>query len=203
MEFKEYIQIFNKHFKLFLLVVVLIVIAGVVFRISKPANFKSSLTLNITRTGTQQTDDYKYDYFYRLQADERFADTVVRWLGSLRIVTDIYNEAKITTAGLSNRKLSKAFKAQRLSSQLIQVSYITSNSKTAEKLSESIVSILNKQTEELNKLQKNEAWFKILGSYPVVKENKPDLKFVIIISILLGAFLGIWAVFIRHYFSNQ
>ncbi|GBE17298.1 hypothetical protein BMS3Abin15_01139 [bacterium BMS3Abin15] len=202
MEFKEYIQILKKHFGLFLLVIILVVIAGIIFQVSKPANFKSSLTLNVTRTGSQQTSDYRYDDFYRLQADERFADTVVRWLGSPRIVTDIYNDAKITTAGLSSRKLSKIFKAQRLSSQLVQVTYITSNSRTSEKLSESIVSILNKQSDELNELQKNETWFKILGSYPVVKENKPDMELVIIVSILLGIFLGVWAVFIKNYFSN-
>lgn len=202
MELREYIEILRKNVRPMLLTVVLFLLAGGIFQVSRPVVLEASLTLNITRAGSQQTVDYKYDNFYRLQADERFADTVVRWLGSPRIVTDIYNDAKINTAGLSSRKLSKVFKSQRLSSQMIQVSYVASNSQTAEKLAESITSVLKKQTEELNVSQKEESWFLVLGSYPVVKESKLDTTLVMGVSLLLGLFFGMWVVFIRYYLKQ-
>ena len=191
MELKEYIIIFKKHFKLFLLVIVLAIAAGVIFQIARPLTYKAFLTLNITREGSQETENYKYDEFYRLQADERFADTVVRWLESPRITADIYERAGVAD--------SKKFKARRLSSQMIGVIYITSNTKEAQDLAGSVIEILNQETKKLNEYQKNETWFKILGSEPVIIENEFNLWKLVLISLLTGIFLGGWAVLIRHY----
>jgi len=199
MELKEYLAIFKKHFWPFLFVIALLITAAVLFQLFRPLSHKSSLTLNVTRIGAQQTGDYKYDDFYRLQADERFADTVVRWLGSPRVVVDIYNESKITTEGLSSRKLSRIFKARRLSSQVIEVSYITKDVKTAQGIAEAVVKIINQETEKLNELQKEEAWFTIAAEEPVIRENKWPWEVALLASLLLGIFFGFWAVLIRHY----
>lgn len=191
MELKEYIAIFKKHFKLFLLATALIMAAIIIFQSAKPLTYKTSLALNITRDGSQKTDDYKYDEFYRLQADERFADTVVRWMALPGITADICDEAGVSK--------NKKFKAKRFSSQVIEITYITSDVKTAQKLSDSIIKVLNRETEKLNEFQKNEAWFKILGSRPIITNNKPDLWKTALVGLLIGAFLGFWAILIKHY----
>jgi len=201
MELKEFIQIFKKNIKTFLFVVLMILGAGMVFQLTKPVSYKTSLTINVTRTGTQETQDYKYDSFYRLQADERFADTVIRWLGSPRIATDIYDDAGMDTDRLNEKQLSRIFRAQRLSSQVINVSYINRDSSSGKKLSESIVKILNRETEELNKTQKEEAWFKIIANKPLIKKTGLELVKTSLIFLALGIFIGIWTVFIKHYWE--
>jgi capsular polysaccharide biosynthesis protein len=202
MDLKEYLKIFRKNFKIFAITVVVFILAGSAFQLFKEKNFKTSLNLNITRIGKQQTENYKYDDFYRLQADERFADTVVRWLGSPRIAADIYREAGISADNLSQRELSGIFNAKRLSSQMIEVNFTSNNQKAAEKISEAIIKITNRETENLNKDQKEEAWFTILGSEPIIKINTYKNSFVFAISLLVGIFVGIWTVYIKHYFSN-
>jgi capsular polysaccharide biosynthesis protein len=192
MELKEYIQIFKKHFQLFLIVIVLTILAGIIFQFTRPLNYKAALTLNVTRIGSQQTDAYKYDDFYRLQADEKFADTVVRWLGSPRIVADIYNDARVSGERIR-------FKAQRLSSQMIQVTFIATDAKAAQNLASSVVKIINTEADKLNQFQKEEMWFKILGEDPIVTENKFKLEYVLLAMFALGIFLGIWGVMIKHY----
>jgi len=172
--------------------VALTVLAGLIFQFSRPLNYKASLTLNVTRIGSQPTDAYKYDDYYRLQADEKFADTVVSWLDSPRIVADIYSDAKASNE-------SAGFKAQRLSSQMIQVSFVASNIKTAQNLASSTIKIINNESDKLNQSQKEEMWFKVLGEDPIVGENKFKLEYVLLTSLVLGIFLGIWGVMIKHY----
>jgi len=191
MELKEYIAILKKHFKLFLLMIFLVAAAIIVFQIARPLTYKASLALNITRDGSQKTDDYKYDDFYRLQADERFADTVVRWMALPAITKSIYSEAGVS----ENEK----FKAKRLSSQLIEITYFTSDVKTAQELSKAIIKTLNRETKKLNEFQKNENWFRILESEPAIKDNRIDLWKSSLAGILIGFFLGFWAVLIKHY----
>jgi capsular polysaccharide biosynthesis protein len=203
MDLKEYLAIFKKNFKFFVTIVVLFMIAGILFQLFRPLNYKSNLTLNVTRAGSQETPDYRYDDFYRLQADERFADTAVRWLGTQRIVTDILNDSKITTSGMSGRRLSKFFKGQRLSSQLVEVSYIAASVSVSQDLANSILKRLDLESEKLNRDQKEEYWFKLVGNDPVIKENKYSWLLMISAALLLGIFTGFWMVLIRHYLSNN
>jgi capsular polysaccharide biosynthesis protein len=199
MELKEYVNIFRKNARAFVITILVVVVAGLLFNFLRPLNYNSILTLNITRIGIQQTPDYRYDDFYRLQADEKFSDTVVRWLSSPRIATDILNDSKITTSGLSVWSISRFFKAERLSSQVIQVSYVANNSTTAQNISQSVLKIINTETEKLNQDQKEASWFKVLGGNPVVKENKFNWGITFLAALLLGIFFGIWVVMIKHY----
>lgn len=203
MELKEYLTIFRKYFKLFITVAALFVVAGILFQLFRPLNYKAVLNLNVTRIGFQETSDYRYDDFYRLQADEKFADTVVRWLGSPRMGIEIYNDSKIVSTGLSQGKLSKIFKAQRVSSQVVSVKYFSKTPDSARDLSKSIIKIVNREAENLNKFQKEEAWFTVMGGEPVIGENKWPWGVVILASLLLGIFVGVWTVLIKHYLSLE
>lgn len=195
MELKEYIKIFRNHFKLFALVVIVTIVLGVVIQEMFPTRYRSEVNLDVTRSGQQtETNDYRYDEFYRLQADERFADTVVRWIGSGRIQEDITEES-------GSAEFSK-LKARRLSSQLIKVTFLVSEIKDSEKVTSSIADVLNNKTRELNKDQNNPNWFKIIVSKPVVSEYKLPLVKLFFILLLLGSFIGFWAVFAKHYLED-
>lgn len=202
MELKEYLAIFKKHFKVFIAVTVIFIAAGIIFQITQPLRYKTSLTLNVTRNNIQPTSDYRYDDFYRLQADEKFADTIVRWLESPGVSADIYNDSGISTTGLTTWQLERIFKAERLSSQVISVTYITSDAKTAQNLAKSIAKIVNRESDNLNKLQKEESWFTVVSNEPVIRDNRWPLPIVFSASLLLGIFFGIWAVLIRHYLKD-
>lgn len=195
MELREYIQILKKHFKLFALIVVASVFLGFVIQEMMPTRYKVELNLDITRLGQQdKTADYRYDEFYRLQADERFADTVVRWLQSGRIQEDIKSS--------SDKFKFKKLKAMRLSSQLIRVTFLVSNSKDSEKITKSISEVLNSKSQELNKDQNNPSWFKVIVSKPVVLEYKLSTQKLVLVSLFLGVFIGFWAVFAKHYLEE-
>ncbi len=199
MEIKEYLNIFRKHFKIFLLIVIVFVIAGFLFQLFRPLGFKSQLTLNITRIGSQQTSDYRYDNFYRLQADEKFADTVVRWLASPMVAERILNDSKVVTTGYSHWTLSRMFKAERVSSQIVNLSYSAKTQIIAQNLAKSVLKIINQETEELNKIQKDESWFTVISNEPIIRKNKWPWEIVILISFLVGIIAGLWAVLIKHY----
>ena len=202
MDLKEYLKIFKKNLATFLIVVIIFVAAGFVFQIARERSFKTTLNINITRTGKDQTADYKYDDFYRLQADERFADTVVRWLGSPRIATDIYADAGINSGNLSQFSLSRIFKSQRLSSQLIEIDFVSKDTATAQKISKSVTNIINHEIDKLNKLQQQENWFVAMADEPITSPNVYSNSLVFFVSLLIGIFVGIWAVFVKHYFSK-
>lgn len=192
MELKEYLKIFKDNYRAFFITIGIVLVIGLVFQLLSGEKYRVEMDLNVTRTGYQKdTTDYRYDEFYRLQADERFADTVVRWLGSKVIRNDIEKETK----GTQFEKL----KAERLSSQMIKVSFIVEDRNQAQKITEVIDRVLNNKVSELNLEQKNPQWFKVLVSYPVISEQKINPMLLLAIFLSGGIFLGFWVVLIKHY----
>lgn len=203
MELTEYINIFRKQAKTFWLTVFLFVAGAFVWQGLQPRSYDAALLINIGRFGVQQTTEYAYDSFYRLQADERFADTVVRWLSSPRVVEDIYAEAKIDADTIGLRGLKGAFSGKRLSSQMVEVSYAARNERQAAELSGAIVSVLNRYTDSLDREGREPGWFSVIGSDPVVRDGRTSLPIAFLAGLALGIFLGFWVVLFKHYFKNN
>lgn len=199
MELKEYFKILKNNAKIFWGVVILVVAGSYAYFQLRPVSYLTSLTLNISRQGKQETSEYKYDDFYRLQADEKFAETIVQWLQSPRTVTDIYAKAGIDTRQLTLRQLSKSLKAEKLSSQLVAVKFSAANENAAQKISHSLVTVISENTENLNKKQNENTWFVIMAHNPIIVQNTFDLLGVFVISLAVGIFVSFWFVLFWHY----
>lgn len=203
MELKAIIAIFRKQKKYFWMTVFTCIFVGALLQYFQKESVASNLTLNITRLGKDTTSDYQYHDFYRLQADERFADTVVRWLGSPRMIADIYEDVRLIASDDNNQSsLPHAFKAERLSSQMIQVTYSADNAMASQKIAQSLIFRVNARATALNKDQQETTWFVVVGGDPVVSDGRVGIALMLAIALALGIFLGFWAVLFRHYFSK-
>lgn len=194
MELKEYIKIFRKNINWLISSVILVLFMGLSIQIFLSGKYKVVLDLNITRTGYQEnTNEYRYDEFYRLQADEKFADTVVQWIKSERLKEDIFND--------SGKLDFEKMKAERLSSQMIRLSFVVKDRDSAKKVSIAVGNVLNEKTRELNLEQKNPNWFKILVSEPILNDYRIPLGELFFILLIGGIFVGFWVVLIKHYWE--
>lgn len=202
MELKEYLQIIQKNFKLFLLTIIIVVAAVFIYFTLRPVSYSVSLTLNITRAAVQKSSEYQFDNYYRLQADEKFAETIVQWLKSPRVATDIYDSAGVETKDLSLRHLSKLFKADKMSSQIVLVTLQAKSKEEAKKISNAAVKKVEENIETLNKDQKEETWFKIVANDPVIARNGVGVMTLVLASLLIGIFLAFWTAMIAHYIKT-
>jgi len=199
MELKEYIKIFSRHSRLFLGIVVLIAALSFIYFLFRPLAYNNSFTLNITRAGIQETADYRYDDYYRLQADEKFADTLVQWLKDPRVVADIYAKAGISSDNLSLKKLSRVFKAEKMSSQVVAVSFSTPTRKQTEKISQAIYEVIAVNIQALNAQQEEKNWFEIKTFSPITAPNSVPFLWILFFSLMGGIFLAFWVVLFAHY----
>lgn len=201
MELREYLAIIKSSFRLFGSIVAIIILASFSYFYLKPISYEASLVLNITRSGLQKSDQYKFDDFYRLQADEKFAETLVQWIKSPRVALDIWTAAGNSSENLSLKQLTKLFKAEKLSSQIVSVKFSTANPETAKKISDSIIKIVSRETAALNQDQQEENWFEIVTLSPVILISRVNPFLLFLATLVMGMFLGFWIVLIRHYFK--
>lgn len=199
MELKEYLAILKANFKLFSSILAIVILASFSYFYLKPVSYETSLILNITRSGSQQSDQYKFDDFYRLQADEKFAETLVQWIKSPRLALDIWTKAGNNPEKLSLNRLSKLFKVEKLSSQIVSVKFSVAHPEMAKKLADSVVAIISRETEALNKNQQEENWFQVVALNPVILISRVNPFWLFLASLMLGIFLGFWIVLAKHY----
>jgi len=199
MELKEYFKILKENAKLFVFAVVLIVVGSFIYFALKPISYGVSLALNITRSGVQQTTDYRYDDFYRLQADEKFSETVVQWLKNPRTAMDIYAKAGIDSDKMSLRQLAKIFVAEKLSAQIVSVSFSATSENSAKKIAEAVSEVVAINTESMNKNQNEDTWFAVVAQNPVIVRDEISPFIIFLASLAVGIFVGFWLVMLKHY----
>lgn len=191
MSLRAFLLLFWKERIFFFGTIFSFVVMGLLIQLFQPIQYVAEITMNVARSDTQTTSDYTYDDFYRLQADERFADTVVRWLESPRIIADIERKSKVPEVSLS-------FDADRLSSQIIRIRYTVTKEKSAFPVAKALLSVLNAETESLNQNRQKDGWFALVGTTPFVQDARFGKMKAIAVSFSLGMFFGFFVVLFRY-----
>lgn len=202
MELRECIAVLRRGSRFFWLTVFAVVILAFAFVYSRPESYDSSLALNITRNGIQKTDQFRYDDFYRLQADEKFTETVVEWLKSPRVAKDIYDQSGIDTSSMSLRQLGRIVKPEKMSSQLVLVSFSAPDRQTAQKVSAAVLGVVNRNVSSLDREQQDEGWFQVIADDPVIVRHSVNPLALLFGSLAFGMFAAFWMVMIRHYLRD-
>ncbi len=195
MELRDICKLFAKERTTYTLVIGFFLLLGFLFTTYEPERYQASVLITIGRTESAPTTEYSYDSFYRLQADERFADTLVRLLGTARVTEDIMEDAELSQGGSAGY-----FTARRLSSQLVEVTFESTDPKALPVIGASLTKVLTSYTEDLNaKAGNKENWFRVIAAEPVINDARADRMLVLALSLFAGLFFGFWLVLIRFY----
>jgi len=203
MELKEYYQIIKKNISVVIYTTLIAVVVVYAWSVKKSETYSASLLLNISRTETQSTADYRYDQFYRLQADEKFAETIVEWLKSPGVAKDIFEKAGVESDKKSMRQLGKSLQAEKLSSEIVSVKFSTQTEDEARKIAGALASVASEKTKGLNSETRDPNWFAVNMTNLVILKNTQDLRINLGIAALIGIFIGMLLAFGKHYISED
>lgn len=203
MELREYYKILKSNISVVIYTVIIAVVFVYAWSVRTSQVYNASLLLNISRTESQTTSDYRYDQFYRLQADDKFAETIVEWLKSPGVAQDIFTKAGISSDQKTMRGLSKSFQAEKLSSNLVGIQYSTGTNDEAARIAPVIATVVSDKTKSLNADARDPNWFQIDESNLIILKNIQDMRINLGIAALAGLFLGTLLAFGKHYISEE
>jgi capsular polysaccharide biosynthesis protein len=202
MELKEYYKIWRSQLSIVIYTILIAIVAVYAWSVKESQTFSASFILNISRLETQTTPDYKYDQFYRLGADEKFADTIAEWLKSPGIAKDIFDKAGINSDQKNMRALSKSFQSDKMSPEIVSIRLSSASEDEAKKIATAVASVISEKTKSLNKDARDQNWFAVDMSNLVIFKNTQDLRINLAIAALIGLFLGTLLAFGKHYVSE-
>lgn len=166
-------------------------LAGFALSAVAPKSARVSLAFTIAEQSRQETADYSYDGYYSLRASELVADTMISWLSTPAVIKDIYAGAGIAISDdRAFTEAGRAFRAKKLSSQNVVVTFSTQDAGTAAKLAERTSQILSDRAARLVLSPKDQSLFLVTASEPVIADASLPRPAATAAGILVGAFLG-------------
>ncbi len=194
---KEVYEIFAKRSKLFWGSVIVVACGVITLWAIQPVSYKVSVLLDIARIkqSVVSTDEYAYDGYYRIQADEQFAETVAHWLRTPRVVDDVLQAAEVQTRG-TLRARERFFASYRISPQSISVTYSVADPAVGVRIVKAMEEQLNTRTTALN--DTDVQWFTVRVSEPVIARNQKSLAVVSVVGLVIGFCIATFLVLIVH-----
>jgi len=163
-------------------------------------NFSVSLALTISRQGTQESIDYKYDNYYALQASDEFGTTVAGWFKTPEIAKAINQKVGINSSGSSLSALSGKFKAAKISPNLVEVRYGAKIESDAKKISQAIGQVISEKVSLINNSSNQGIAFLVIAGEPVIVKNTYNFWFNVLAGFLIGLVFGFFIKVAKEYF---
>lgn len=198
----EYIKSIRKNSLLIIALGIITALATFVFTFNQPSYYNVSLSLLVSSAQNQETNDYRFDGYYTIQATDLFSNTVEAWFKSPEIVSAIYDKAKANLDKSNIKSIAKIFKAEKLAPHYVEVRYKITSEKEAKQLGDAAVGVLSEKTQLLNDSSQGQNDFIITASQPVVVLTKPPVLVNTTVGLLAGIFIGFFIGLIKDYFKS-
>ncbi|MBU0707146.1 hypothetical protein KKG41_02110 [Patescibacteria group bacterium] len=203
MKFYEHKQVIKRNLLAILIISILVGAAAFLFSYYSPTKYKTSISFAVNRINKQETADYQFDGYYAIQASDLFSQTVVSWFYTPSVLMEIYDLAEVEPNITTLERFTNRFKTKKYSSQNIVVIFQERDHTTAEKISQSIISTVQERGAELNRTSDQKALFEIVGSTPVIVEQKPMLILNTVVGLVVGLFLSLGLIYFIRYLRTE
>lgn len=202
MELRDFIQLFVRRRSLIAWIMGAAVVIGFLGYRLQTQWYEGVVLLSVTRQAAEITAEYQYDHSYRLQADERMADTLARYLESEIGRRDTARQVPFT--GIRETEfIESQVSALRLSPSIVQVSYTAMTPTEAESIAEAFFETGERYVASLNEQAGNRNWFTLVSSDPYAKDGRYTLLVALGVALVLGAITAFWTVLGLWYWKGN
>ena len=138
----------------------------------------------------EQGEDFKYDGYYAVLANQQLSDTLETWLVSPDVVDEIYQRAGINPP-TSLDALSNVFNINKEVSQSIKVVMNTSTADEAERVLKAMIDIMREKVEGMIVSYDNRPIFTVSSTQVLVLPHEIDYRLQYGVGIAGGLLVGL------------
>lgn len=200
MELKEYLSVLSKYRMTFITIWIVVISLGLISVSLIPEQYRATFSIDITRDVQEEgIQEYEYDQFYRLEADDRFGKTIVQWFKDAAITNEIYAVAQKTGESFKDHKFKTKFRAEKLANSYVKVTFSSSDQKDIQPIFLGVKKVMKGKTTEFNGGFNKQNSFKLIFNGPTIENVK--IPFIPLLIGLIGGgfFLATFGIMIRKY----
>lgn len=197
----EWIALFERKRLLVVGLISLALMSAWGYFLKQPDLYRSSFTLTVTRTALPRPTEYSYDHFYRFQADERLAESVVAYLGSASGKQRVAERAEVDPVSFRAFVQSK-LRIARQGTNLMMVETPAVTRESAGRLSQALLTEAEGYLARLNEDARDPYWFTVVSDEPVIHSARFSLVRLTAIGGVIGILAAFWMVVGLHFWEG-
>ena len=178
-------------YKWVLVFAVLVALAAGIFAWQKD-KYNVSLSLTISRAGTQNSADYKYDSYYALKASDEFGSAVEGWFKTPEMAQAINKQAGLDLGAPSLASLSRRFQAVKISPTTVEVRFGAISANDAKNISLAIANVAGARADLLNTKSNQGVAFTVIGGEPVIAADPFNFWQDALLGLIIGLVFGVF-----------
>lgn len=202
MELKSYLRILKSERRLILACGLVAALSAGIFSAYAPTSYDTSVSLFLHKSGSQATDQFKYDGYYALDSGKVLSDNIEKLLQSPQVVDAIYRESEVDPAFRNLKSYKKKFTAHKMSNLYVEVSFAAQSEDDARNIAGAITRVVNRQLETMDRESAAEIAFRVENADPIVVASRPDPWQNGLLGLVSGLLLGGFAAFLKKYFAK-
>jgi len=189
------------EYKWVLVFAVLVALAAGIFAWQKD-KYSVSLSLTISRAGTQNSSDYKYDSYYALKASDEFGSAVEGWFKTPEMAQAIYKQAGLNLGAPTLAGLSRRFQAAKISPTTVEVRFGAASVNDAKNISLAIANVAGAKADLLNTKSNQGVAFAVIGGEPVIVADSFNIWQNALLGLIIGLVFGFFVKISKDYFKE-
>src|SRR3989338_973583 len=188
-------------YKWVLVFAVLVALAAGIFAWQKD-KYNVSLSLTISRAGTQNSADYKYDSYYALKASDEFGSAVEGWFKTPEMAQAINKQAGLDLGAPSLASLSRRFQAVKISPTTVEVRFGAISANDAKNISLAIANVAGARADLLNTKSNQGVAFTVIGGEQVIAADPFNFWQDALLGLIIGLVFGVFVKVAGEYFKT-
>jgi hypothetical protein len=204
MDLVQSIKPIIKYWWVILLSVVVVFVGIVITNKMSKASWDGATTLVLKQQiiADKSADNYKYDGYYAVQANQIFSDSIETWLEAPDFIEMIYNQAQIQSPKTMSA-LKSRFDFDKVISQSVAVRLNAGTKEEVEKMMEAMISVMKSKTENLLVDQEGKPVFTIDSSPVLILPHEIDFKLQFGIGLLGALCMGVFLCYFLYAFDEM
>lgn len=200
MEYKKTFLSLLVKFKWVLVFALVVALVAGIFSWQRGDRYRVSVALVVSRMGTQQATDYKYDSYYALKASDEFSDTIAGWFKTPEMTVAIYKKAGLSYGNPSLGSLARRFDAAKIAPNIVEVRFGAKSEAEANALAQGVNNAIQEKAYLISAASWQGISFATMGSEPVVVKSDYLIWLNALAGLLVGLVVGLFGRAAKDFF---
>jgi capsular polysaccharide biosynthesis protein len=199
MEQKIFIKQYFIKYKWILVFAAAIALVAGIFSWQKSGQYSVSQSIIVSRLGTQQANDYKFDSYYAIQASDDFCDMVAGIFKTPEMAANVYKKAGLSYSVNSLGSLARRFSSSKIAPGVVEVRFGASSEAEANKISQAVFDAAQEKISMISSASLQGVSFIALKNDPVIAKNNYAVWLSVLAGFLAGLALGFFVLAAKKY----
>ena len=202
MEIKYLFATLKKKWKIIGYFIVTAFVLSCFIVLSQPKKYEVNFSLLISQTETQETEEFKYDTYYALEAKDKIGDWLVAFLKSPENVSAILNNANFDDSDFRVYDFRNFFRPYKASAQSVGAIFYLRDSTGVGKIANSVLNAANKELEKTYIPTEGDVRFEIKATNPLVSAKEKKILLTAFMSLVLAFGLSVILILFKQYLTK-